>query len=273
MKLVSKVLIIYFLLSSFLVKPLMAEAKDERKSLLDPLVYHFYDDTKGLITRPLHWERRDFYAFSLVSLTTLGFMFIDEDFQRFVQRNRGYSTDKISEIITPLGGRRGDNIIIGTFILSGFALKNKKLKDTGLYCFESLILAEGITKGLKHLVGRSRPFSGKGAFSFNSFHFPPPGYSLSFPSGHVTSAFSLASAITEQYRQKIVLFISYSLAVAVAYSRMNDDVHFLSDVFFGACVGYFVGKFIVRFNQNKNSYKTKIKASLENKGVKFSYYF
>ena len=273
MRLLTKILIIYFLLSLILIRPLIAEAKDERKSPLDPLVYHFYDDTKGLVTRPLHWSTKDLYTFGLVSLTTLGFMFIDEDFQRFVQRNRSYSTDKISEIITPLGGRRGDNIIIGTFLLSGFVFKNKKLKDTGLYCFESLILAEGITKGLKHLVGRSRPFAGKGAFSFYSFHFPPPGYSLSFPSGHVTSAFSLASTITEQYHQKIVLFASYSLAIAVAYSRMNDDVHFLSDVFFGACVGYFVGKFIVRFNQNKNFLKTKIKVSLESKGIKLSYFF
>jgi membrane-associated phospholipid phosphatase len=253
-------------------RSLIAGMKHDKQNPLDPLVYHFYDDTKGLVTRPLHWERRDFYTFGLVSLTTLGFMFIDGDFQRFVQRNRGYSTDKISQIITPLGGKRGDNLIIGTFVLSGFVFKNKKLRDTGLYCFESLILAEGITKGLKHLVGRSRPFSGKGAFSFNSFHFPPPGYSLSFPSGHVTSAFSLASTITEQYHQKIVLFVAYSLATAVAYSRINDDVHFLSDVFFGTCVGYFVGKFIVRFNQNRNSSKIKMEA-WENKGAKVSYYF
>jgi membrane-associated phospholipid phosphatase len=271
--LVTKVSIIYFLLGLVLARPLIAEKKDAMKSPLDPLVYHFYDDTKGLVTRPLHWERRDCYAFGLVSLTTLGLLYMDDDFRKFVQRNRSYSTDKISEIVTPLGGKRGDNLIIGTFVLSGFVFKNKKLKDTGLYCFESLILAEGITISLKYLVGRSRPFADKGAFSFNSLHFPSPGYSQSFPSGHVTSAFSLASTITEQYHQKIVLFASYSLAVAVAYSRLNADVHFLSDVFFGACVGYFVGKFMVRFNQNKNSYRTKIKASLKNKGVKFLYYF
>ena len=270
---VTKILILYFLFSLVPDRSLIAEVKHDKQNPLDPLVYHFYDDTKGLVTRPLHWERRDFYAFGLVSLATVGLLFIDDDFRKFVQRNRNYSTDKVSEIVTPLGGKRGDNLIIGTLVLTGFVFKNKKLKDTGLYCLESLILAEGITKGLKHLVGRSRPFAGKGAFSFYSFHFPPPGYSLSFPSGHVTSAFSLASAITEQYRQRIVLFISYSLAVAVAYSRMNDDVHFLSDVFFGACVGYFVGKFIVRFNQNKNSYKIKIETSSEEKGAKLSYYF
>lgn len=273
MRLVTKVLILYFLLSLVSVRLLIAEGKDGQNNPLDHLVYHFYDDTKGLVTRPLHWGTRDLYTFGLVSLTTLGLLFMDDDFQKFVQRNRSYSTDKISEIVMSLADKRGNNVIIGTITLSGFVFNNKKLKDTGLYCFESKILAEGITKGLKYLAGRSRPSADKGAFSFNPLRLNPPDYSLSFPSAHVTWAFSLASTITEQYKQKIVLFASYSFAIAVAYSRMNDDVHFFSDVFFGACVGYFVGKFVVRFNQNKNCFKIKIETPFDEKWVKLSYLF
>jgi membrane-associated phospholipid phosphatase len=63
----------------------------------------------------------------------------------------------------------------------------------------------------------------------------------SFPSGHTSHSFTMASITSELYGKNIGL-ISYGLATLVAISRMNDDKHYLSDVIFGAGLGTAVGR-------------------------------
>jgi membrane-associated phospholipid phosphatase len=117
---------------------------------------------------------------------------------------------------------------------------------------ESVILSEGITSGIKYAVGRARPFADKGAFHFDPLRFPPVSYSLSFPSGHATNAFALSSVIAEQYHSWMVRLISYGFAVLVSLGRVNNNVHFVSDVFWGGVVGTSVGKCLVKFHKKED---------------------
>ncbi len=58
-------------------------------------------------------------------------------------------------------------------------------------------------------------------------------------------AFSAASAFAHIYPDKPwVGAIGYTGATLVGLERMWDNDHFASDVFVGATIGYFVGKFI-----------------------------
>ena len=107
------------------------------------------------------------------------------------------------------------------------------------------IIASGlITQPLKYAVERSRPSKGTGAYGFRPFSG-----SGSFPSGHTTEAFAVATVISEHYESLWVRLTSYGLATAVGYARMNSDAHWASDVLAGAAIGTFVGQVVVRFNK------------------------
>jgi membrane-associated phospholipid phosphatase len=73
----------------------------------------------------------------------------------------------------------------------------------------------------------------------------------SFPSGHTTSAFSVAVLITYLCKNKnwgIPLFIA---AVLVGYSRMYLSEHFFEDVMAGSVLGVFATIFWIWFIENK----------------------
>lgn len=102
------------------------------------------------------------------------------------------------------------------------------------------IIAVSMVIQIKHLIGRARPKLG-----FDTF-FAGPSLSYlysSFPSGHTTFAFMLASIFSHYYPKYRYLF--YMLAVWVGFERVEDFAHFPSDVLAGAILGILVGKFVL----------------------------
>lgn len=65
---------------------------------------------------------------------------------------------------------------------------------------------------------------------------PNYGDSLSFPSGHTTTAFAFASVVAAEHEWYWGAG-AYSLAAFVGASRMNDNAHYLHDVLAGATIG------------------------------------
>lgn len=229
-----------------------AEAKADEVESLDGMIKYLYRDTKHVLTSPLRWSQDDLVFFATLSVNTFALMLTDTDFQKSVQKNRIHTTDKVSEW-TNKYTKRVANFTIGGLYLSGLVFHDRKAKETALLCLESVALAEGITKGLKYLIGRSRPFANKGAFNFDPLKSPAPIYSLSFPSGHATTAFALSSVVAEQYRSWLVRLVSYSFAVMVSLGRVNTNVHFLSDIVWGGIVGISVGRCLVKFHKKDST--------------------
>ncbi|MBW3541754.1 MAG: phosphatase PAP2 family protein [Planctomycetes bacterium] len=62
-----------------------------------------------------------------------------------------------------------------------------------------------------------------------------------FPSFHVASSMSLAAVLDEYYGPTAGV-PAYALAAAVGYSRIDQRDHDLSDVVFGAAMGWVIGK-------------------------------
>ena len=71
----------------------------------------------------------------------------------------------------------------------------------------------------------------------------------SFFSGHTSTTFALGTSnailLSEAYPdwRNIIWFANLSLAAATGYLRIAGDKHYLSDVFCGGIVGYFVAKY------------------------------
>jgi membrane-associated phospholipid phosphatase len=72
-----------------------------------------------------------------------------------------------------------------------------------------------------------------------------------FPSFHTSSSFTIATVLDERYGWEVGL-PAYALASAVGWTRIDQRDHDLSDVLFGATLGYVIGKSVARnhFTQN-----------------------
>jgi len=87
-----------------------------------------------------------------------------------------------------------------------------------------------------------------GNFSDTFFSSPKSlsGINTSFPSGHATAAFAVATVFSHRYRQhRWVPWVSYGAAAAIGFSRVTTQAHFPSDLFLGAALGYTMTKFVV----------------------------
>lgn len=62
----------------------------------------------------------------------------------------------------------------------------------------------------------------------------------SFPSGHTAQAFAAATFLSEEYkgRFKWMPYAAYSIAGSVGVMRMVNNKHYISDVLFGAGLGF-----------------------------------
>jgi membrane-associated phospholipid phosphatase len=74
----------------------------------------------------------------------------------------------------------------------------------------------------------------------------------SFPSGHATAGFAIATVMARRYGQhKWVPWVAYGVAGLISVSRIPDMAHFPSDVFLGAALGYTVTRFDVFRERNR----------------------
>ena len=117
--------------------------------------------------------------------------------------------------------------------VAGWIRHDKDLLKDALYVGTSVAGAFVVTYGMKYLVDRERPYDRwpdrVHAYSRES--------SPSFPSGHTATAFALATSLSITYPKWYVIAPSALWACSVGVSRMNEGVHYPSDVLAGAAIG------------------------------------
>jgi len=197
-------------------------------------------DSYAIVRAPLRWTAPDWERFGGVVLVVGGLMLADESIDRQMQQNRSRFTDRVSDATTGFGGGDGPKVGVG-FLVAGYALGDWNVRETGREVLEAGLLSHLLDKWvLKRAFGRERPFESDGETRFH------PGSSHdSFPSGHATEAFSVASVIAMRSKGWVLPTVAYAAATLVAFDRVNDRVHFASDVVAGAVLGTAIGRFIV----------------------------
>jgi membrane-associated phospholipid phosphatase len=111
--------------------------------------------------------------------------------------------------------------------------KDEPLLKEAIYIGTSVIEAVGLTYGLKYAFDRQRPYIKYP----DKIHPIEPEDSPSFPSGHTAAAFSLATSLSITYPKWYVIAPSAIWACGVGFSRINQGVHYPSDVLAGAAIG------------------------------------
>ena len=112
------------------------------------------------------------------------------------------------------------------------------------FIFCAVALSNLVTEVLKYSIGRGRPFVGGEANAFHFSHFAGNPAYYSFPSGHATTAFALAFAVSVVWPRARVAMAVYALIIAA--TRLVLLAHHPSDVVAGAMVGI-VGAMFVRY--------------------------
>lgn len=110
---------------------------------------------------------------------------------------------------------------------------DKKLLKDAVYVGSSVAGTFVLTYGMKHLVGRDRPYDRYPDRVHPYSHESSP----SFPSGHTATAFALATSLSIRYPKWYVIAPTALWACSVGVSRMNEGVHYPSDVLAGAALG------------------------------------
>ncbi|HJQ55169.1 MAG TPA: phosphatase PAP2 family protein [Gemmatimonadaceae bacterium] len=148
------------------------------------------------------------------------------------------------------------SVVIGTSLyLIGRFTNHPNIEDLGWHGTEAVLFGAGITQVLKSLAGRARPFV-TGDSTARDFKFGG-GFTntdrQSFPSGHATTAFAAAAAVTSEAERMwphhfwLVAPAMFGGASLVGLSRMYHDKHWASDVALGAAIGTFSGLKVVRY--------------------------
>jgi membrane-associated phospholipid phosphatase len=172
-------------------------------------------------------------AASFVAATLL-----DQQLRGFLAAEDPSDPAGISRLGNTLGNGRIAFVVTGTTYGVASLTEYDELADPAGRVLASLVAA-GIANGmLKASLGRARPRMERGPTEFRPFTMEN-GWQ-SFPSGHVTTAFALATAISAEADRPWVTALTFSGASLVAWSRGHEDHHWASDVVAGAAVGTIV---------------------------------
>jgi membrane-associated phospholipid phosphatase len=168
-------------------------------------------------------------------LLTISYALIDRPLTLFCQ-DLNPEFVQIFQWITELGISTG--YLIGfavLFVYFKFFRRRPIAANRALFFFTAVALSGVIINLIKPLVGRLRP---KLLFEANLYGFDPfrIGYEYnSFPSGHATTVFALAAALTLFFPRWRLSLMGF--AAVVGLSRIIVGAHYLSDVMAGAYVG------------------------------------
>ena len=215
---------------------LRAQTPQPTPSLEHDFFKNILRDQKAIWTAPLHLQRRDTKwvipaGIGFMALVTTDRITGDE----IAESNHQLKT---SRIVSQAGSVYGLGTVAGVFYLLGHAKNNDRARETGLLSAEALVNSVIVESALKGISQRARPMTGVERSEFFDG-------GNSFPSGHSTQAWAVATVIASEYHdRRLVQILSYGAATAVSIARFTGQKHYLSDVVAGSALGYGIGKYV-----------------------------
>ena len=171
----------------------------------------------------------------------------DIDLLRHINLDRNRSLDGTFKFITNSTSPLSFGVpllICGTGMIKHDSITVRK----SLYIGSSIAITVIVTTIAKYTINRTRPFE-----KYPDIEKMTSGGSPSFPSGHTSQAFALATSVSLSYPKWFVVTPAFMWAGAVGYSRMDLGVHYPSDVLAGAILGAGCAWLTYKVNQKLNS--------------------
>ena len=262
------ILVIALLVPSLLSAADEPAAAEKRLYHLDGEFWTYLaKDSAGVLTAPFSWKASEALCFgAVVGASGLIYAF-DGDIQDWVQARRSPGSDRAMTFFSDMGNAAYIVAFLAGLYATGEIVPSLGLRQTAVLGLESLAVTGVVVLSLKCLIGRARPGTGKAPNYFEPFSFRSSFFSM--PSGHAASAFAAATSIAEQSDSAVVDIVAYTLAVAVALSRVHNNEHWASDVFLGSAIGHFVARQIASLNKNADK-KASVSLGLTPMGLSLS---
>jgi membrane-associated phospholipid phosphatase len=141
--------------------------------------------------------------------------------------------DGIVGVINPIGS--GVMLLAMCLVVAALSRSRPRLREGAWVGVLAFVTAGLIEYTVKYVVGRPRPAAAGTPFDLELD---------SFPSGHATSVFAVATALASSY--PALRWPLYALATAIALGRVYLARHHLSDVIAGAFIGFAIASLLVR---------------------------
>lgn len=220
-------------------------------------------DSKDLVLSPFHWNKWEWTGAALFTGATYFIVKHDLRIYNYFQEQKTDKTEQFSKnFLEPWGSGVYSMSLMALFYFHGCIWDNSRSKKTALNGIKAYLITGIAVTIPKMLFNRMRPYQGlepdpnqwKGPFAETFYK--------SFPSGHTTSVFAIATIVASEYKNTIwVPVLSYSIATLSGLSRINDTKHWFSDVLGGAVFGWSMAKLI----HNANNWKLSISPYLNDK--------
>ncbi len=162
-------------------------------------------------------------------VATGGAWVLDEDMRDWINPEPG---DGWGQALETGGGPVWSSVFVASLFTAGRISKDTRFRAATYDALDAAVLNVVYFQSIKLVAQRTRPNGSN---------------NQSFPSGHTSNAFALATVAERHYGWKIGV-PAYLLAGAMGASRMKQDMHYFSDVVAGATLGYIVGRTVVRVN-------------------------
>jgi membrane-associated phospholipid phosphatase len=162
-------------------------------------------DQRAIWTSPLHMNRGDAKWAAPLGLSMAALLATDQETDEFGSNGRRMVVSRDISLAGSVYATGGGTV---AFYLAGRATGNRRARETGLLCAEALIDGGIVSSVIKNVTQRQRPDHDEGQGEFLE-------RGHSFPSGHATSAWALATVIANEYKaHRVVQISAYGIATA-----------------------------------------------------------
>jgi membrane-associated phospholipid phosphatase len=164
-------------------------------------------------------------------------------------RNHQKNWDDLNDVFDPAITASEVIALPAGFLAAGYLRHDNREVSTGILAAEAYGDSVVVNLAMKAITRRQRPSDVAPTGDWDNTFFnggKSPLKGSSFPSGHATAVWSVATVVAERYRHRgkpWVPILCYSMATAISFSRITESAHFPSDVWLGASLGYTIAKY------------------------------
>ena len=144
---------------------------------------------------------------------------------------------------------------IGLMGLYGHFGNKPRVLEAASLSMEAVTVAVSLHLVQKLLIGREGPTDGDG---LGIIYGPTEGinlYPAGTPSGHTASVWAMSVVLMDQVDTWWGDILGWTVNSYVAVSLVYNDQHYVSDIIWGAPLGYFVGKWVSKNRSTKYGYQ------------------
>jgi membrane-associated phospholipid phosphatase len=153
---------------------------------------------------------------------------LDPEMREWTLHTHTRSLDHFAKVVNPLGTTKRLVPAMALTYVTALLTGRESLANGTLNTAAGYVASDLVESALKPMVGRERPHVEGNSHRFRPF--TANGDWHSFPSAHVAHITSIAQAISMQTQSGPVTALCSSLVALIAWDRVYEDQHWMSDV-------------------------------------------